>query len=111
MKDEKMVENAAARGEQMLARLRKFQPTCKLVGDVRGKGVMIGIELVEDEAKTPAAAAAKKVRALAREAGVLVGVGGTYGNVIRLQPPLVISAEEADRACAVLEKAIAEAAR
>ncbi|MDD4890117.1 MAG: aspartate aminotransferase family protein [Phycisphaerae bacterium] len=111
IKDEKMVENSAARGEQIQARLKKFQPTCKLVGDVRGKGLMIGIELVSDAAKTPAADAAKKVRVAAREAGVLVGVGGTYGNVIRLQPPLVITPEEADRACATLETALTAVAK
>lgn len=111
IKEERMVENAAARGEQMLARLRKFQQTCKLVGDVRGKGVMIGIELIEDSSKTPAAAAAKKVRQLARESGVLVGVGGTYANVVRLQPPLIISEEEADRACTVLEKSMTQVAK
>lgn len=110
MRDEKLPQNAAVRGEQIMARLRKFQETNCLVGDVRGRGLMIGVELVKDKkTKEPAASEAKKVRALCRENGVLVGLGGTLANVIRIQPPLVMTPEEADRAAAVLEKAITAA--
>jgi len=109
--EEGLVENSAARGEQILSRLREFAETCELVGDVRGRGLMIGVELVTDRsAKTPAADEAKLVRKLALAAGVLVGVGGTFGNVVRIQPPLVLTPEQADRACETVEKAIAEAA-
>ncbi|MDY7010212.1 MAG: aspartate aminotransferase family protein [Planctomycetota bacterium] len=104
--DEKLCENSAQRGEQLLTRLRNFQENCSLVGDVRGKGLMIGVELVRDAAKTPADEEARKVRTLCREAGVLVGVGGSLGNVVRLQPPLVLTSEQADRAANTLEKAI-----
>ncbi|MBI3945287.1 MAG: aspartate aminotransferase family protein [Armatimonadetes bacterium] len=109
MRDEKLPENAAARGEQILRRLRAFQEGCPLVGDVRGKGLMIGIELVSDAAKTPAAAEAKAVQRQCLDGGVLVGLGGCLANVIRIQPPLVINAAEADRACDVLEDAIRSA--
>ncbi len=109
LKKEKLVENSAARGKQLMNRLDKFGQDNPLVGDVRGKGLMIGIELVENKAdKTPAADKAKAVRDLCRENGVLVGRGGPLANVIRLQPPLCITAEQADQAGTILEKAITE---
>ena len=79
-----------------------------LIGEVRGKGLMIGVELVKDKQKTPAVAETKEVRRLCREAGVLVGAGGTFANVIRIQPPLVLTAAEADRICDVVGDAVAK---
>ena len=111
MRDEKLCENAAARGEQLMARFASLESKCKLVGDLRGKGLMIGLELVSDGDKTPAADAAKQVRTLCREGGVLVGVGGSYGNVVRIQPPLVLTAEQADRAADTVEKAVLQVAK
>ncbi|HUJ09389.1 MAG TPA: aspartate aminotransferase family protein [Verrucomicrobiae bacterium] len=121
MFDEKLPENAAVRGAQIMKRLQKVAENTPLIGDVRGKGLMIGVELVKPESargrgvraankqKTPAAAETKEVRRLCREAGVLVGAGGTFANVIRLQPPLTLSAAEADRICDVLSDAVAKA--
>ncbi len=110
--EEKLVANSAARGEQIMARMSKFAESCQVLGDVRGKGLMIGLELVIDrQGKAPAADMAKLVRKLALAAGVLLGVGGTFGNVVRIQPPLVITEAEADRACETLETAITEAAK
>jgi 4-aminobutyrate aminotransferase len=111
MKDEKLPENSAARGEELICRLGKFGKDNKLVGEVRGKGLMIGVEVVKDK-KTKEAGPdeAKKVRDLCRENGVLVGRGGPLANVIRLQPPLTITAEQADQAASVLEKALKEVA-
>jgi 4-aminobutyrate aminotransferase len=71
---------------------------------------MIGLELVKDADKTPAAAEAGHVRRLCREKGVLVGVGGSLGNVVRIQPPLILTEEEADRVCSTVEKAFTEVA-
>jgi 4-aminobutyrate aminotransferase/(S)-3-amino-2-methylpropionate transaminase len=102
MRDEDLPGNAARRGEQIMSRLRQFQQTCPLVGDVRGKGLMIGVELVKDAARTPAADEAKRARELCRENGVLVGLGGVMGNVIRLQPPLTITETQAHHACDVI---------
>ena len=111
LRGERLAENAAARGEQILGRLREAQEHCGLIGDVRGKGLMIGVELVGDrKAKTPAPDEARRVRRQAREAGVLVGVGGSYGNVVRIQPPLVLTADQADHACDVLLDALTHAA-
>jgi 4-aminobutyrate aminotransferase / (S)-3-amino-2-methylpropionate transaminase / 5-aminovalerate transaminase len=110
MRDEKLPANAAVRGEQIMTRLRVFQEKSRLVGDVRGRGLMIGVELVTDKkTKAPAVDQAKKVRALCREKGVLVGLGGTLANVIRVQPPLVMTAAEADRAAEVIEQAVVAA--
>ena len=75
-------------------------------------GVPLPLGLVKDQkTKEPAADQAKKVRALCRENGVLVGLGGTLANVIRLQPPLVMTAEQADKAVDIVGKAITEAAK
>ena len=111
LREELLPANAADRGEQIMTRIRSFQQRCPLIGEVRGKGLMIGIELVRDpKARTPAADQAKQVRRLARENGVLVGLGGTFGNVVRIQPPLPLTAQQADRACDVVERALADVA-
>jgi 4-aminobutyrate aminotransferase len=107
IEEEGMVENAARQGEMLLARFRRLQERCPLVGDVRGRGLMIGLELVRDRAtKEPAAQEARSVRAALRERGILVGVGGVLGNVVRVQPPLSITAEECDRVAAALEEVL-----
>lgn len=107
VREERLVENSAARGRELLERLSRLSDRARLVGDVRGRGLMIGIELVLDrKTKEPAAKEAKEVRAAMRERGILVGVGGVYGNVVRLQPPLSITAEECDRAASGLEEVL-----
>ena len=105
IEEEHLVENSARRGEQLMKRFRDLQEKCRLIGDVRGQGLMIGLELVRDrKTKEPAAGEAKAARTAMRERGVLVGVGGVYANVLRFQPPLSITAEECDRAADVLEE-------
>jgi 4-aminobutyrate aminotransferase-like enzyme len=108
MKEERLPENAAARGAQLMGALEPLVNELTLVGEVRGRGLMIGLELVEDADKTPAAAAAGEVKKRCREAGMLIGVGGTYANVVRLQPPLVLSEDEAARIVDTLSKVLRE---
>ena len=111
MLDEGLPERAARLGSTVLTRLRSLAEECKVVGDVRGAGLMIGVELVRDRGtKEPAVAEAATVRRLCRERGVLIGIGGYFGNVVRVQPPLVIGDEELDRAVGVLEEAVASVA-
>lgn len=110
MRDEKLPARAAEHGTLLLKRLKAFKDKCELVGDVRGKGLMIGVELVKDSQKTPAAAEAKEVRRVCRENGVLVGLGGSLANVIRIQPPLVISPEEVEKVLEVVTDSITEVA-
>ena len=112
LQEEGLCANATARGAQIMDRLKAATARLPLIGEVRGKGLMIGLDLVTDRvSKAPAAGQAKEIRKRCREAGVLVGLGGTLGNVIRIQPPLCLTAAEADRLCDVLEKAIADTGR
>ncbi len=111
MEKENLPQAAAKRGDYLIKRLTKFKEKCALVGDVRGKGLMIGLELIKDTDKTPASDQAKQVRQLCREAGMLVGVGGALGNVVRLQPPLVLTETEAEKVADLLEVALTETAK
>jgi 4-aminobutyrate aminotransferase len=106
MQEEKLPENAAARGAQLMGALEPLVNELTLVGDLRGRGLMIGLELVEDADKTPAVEAAKEVKKRCREAGMLIGVGGTFANVVRLQPPLVLSEDEAVQIVDTLSKVL-----
>jgi 4-aminobutyrate aminotransferase / (S)-3-amino-2-methylpropionate transaminase / 5-aminovalerate transaminase len=108
MQRENLAERSRAKGE--LARGLLSALKSPLVGEIRGLGLMIGVELVKDAAKTPAAAEANAVRAACLENGVLLGVGGIHGNVLRLQPPLVISDQQLGQAVAVLGEALATVA-
>lgn len=97
-------------GEYVMSRLRAMQARFPLIGEVRGLGLMIGLELVASGAVTPAVAQAEAIRAYCLENGVLIGVGGVYGNVVRIQPPLVITRGQLDQALEVLEQALAQVA-
>jgi 4-aminobutyrate aminotransferase len=97
-------------GEYILKRLRAMQGRFPVIGEVRGIGLMIGFELVSDEVLTPATAQAEAIRAYCLDKGVLVGVGGVYGNMVRIQPPLVITREQIDQVLDVLEQALSETA-
>jgi 4-aminobutyrate aminotransferase/(S)-3-amino-2-methylpropionate transaminase len=90
-------KQAKVKGEYLLNRLRELQETESLIGEIRGKGLMVGVELVEEHKhKTPAQEKAAKIRELLRMRGILIGVGGVKGNVLRIQPPLVIAEEQLD---------------
>ena len=101
------IDNAANVGEFILDRLRGWKHTHALVGDVRGRGLMIGIELVLDKAtRAPAAALRNQVESLAFERGLMIlGCGETS---LRLCPPLVVSKEEAEVALDILEEALTQ---
>jgi 4-aminobutyrate aminotransferase/(S)-3-amino-2-methylpropionate transaminase len=93
-----VIEASAKKGADLKARFEALMKDQPLIGDVRGKGLMIGVELVEDRAtKVPASAAAGFTRQYCLDHGVLIGVGGNFGSVLRVQPPLVISEEQIDR--------------
>ena len=107
IEDEGLVENAARLGAVALARLREMKARHPLIGDVRGRGLLMGIELVLDrEAKTPAPDAAEAVMYRAMDAGLSFKT--TMGNVLTLTPPLVVTEAEMMRALDILEAAIGE---
>lgn len=92
--DERLVERSAALGGRLLARLQGALAGASSVGDVRGRGLFAGIELVADRAtREPDAARARGAQRELRRRGILVGLGGRYGNVLKLSPPLVVDEE------------------
>jgi 4-aminobutyrate aminotransferase len=94
--------NAKAVGSFLLAGLRHLAEDFDFVGDVRGKGLMIGVELVERGSATPSPPAAAQVLEEARARGLLVGKGGLYGNVLRIAPPLSVSHQQAEEALVII---------
>jgi len=107
----KLPSHAAEVGVYAMSKFRELQQDNPIIGEVRGKGLMIGIELVKDEKLTPAAAEADAIKQALLRLGVLIGVGGTYGNVLRFQPPLVITQPQVDQAVAALAHALREVAQ
>ncbi|MEV4647084.1 aminotransferase class III-fold pyridoxal phosphate-dependent enzyme [Saccharopolyspora sp. NPDC049357] len=101
--------NAAKLGSQLLQGLRSHDSA--LVGDVRGKGLMIGVELVAPGGKKPVPEAAARVMELAKQRGLLIGKGGLHGNVLRLAPPMTLTESEAADALRILTDAISQAER
>ncbi|HZQ25342.1 MAG TPA: aspartate aminotransferase family protein [Terriglobales bacterium] len=108
MENENLPARAADMGEYAMSKLRQLQKENPLIGDVRGLGLMIGVELVRDDKLTPATAEADAIRESLFREGVLVGVGGVYGNVIRFQPPLVITQAQIDHAISAFATALAQ---
>jgi 4-aminobutyrate aminotransferase len=102
--------NARTIGARLMAGLQELAARTPMVGDVRGKGLMIGVELVEPGSKVPAPAAAARAMEETKSRGLLVGKGGLHGNVLRIAPPLTLSAPEADEGLAILREALAAAA-
>ncbi|PXY27634.1 aspartate aminotransferase family protein [Prauserella muralis] len=107
--DNDLQGNAAKLGEHLLSGLRDIGDAHGVVGDVRGKGLMIGVELVEPGGTTPSPHAATTVLEETKARGLLVGKGGLHNNVIRLAPPMTLTREEADEALGILGAAVAVA--
>ena len=102
---ERLVEESARKGTHALQRLRAMADRRPAIGEARGAGLMLGVELVSDRiAKTPDPALAVKLQDAMLERGFIVGVGGFFGNVLRLQPPLVIADADLDRALDALDE-------
>jgi 4-aminobutyrate aminotransferase len=96
--DHRLQENAARQGPILFEGLRAIDSPH--VGDVRGKGLMIGVELVRD--RDPAPDIATMVLEGTKRRGVLIGKGGLHGNVLRMAPPMTLTMEEAEEGLALL---------
>jgi alanine-glyoxylate transaminase/(R)-3-amino-2-methylpropionate-pyruvate transaminase len=102
---ENLQANAHKLGNFILAGLHKLKEKHKIIGDVRGRGLMLGIELVKDRAtKTPASAECVQVLENARELGLLIGKGGLWGQTIRFAPPMCLTQADAEYALSVFDE-------
>jgi diaminobutyrate-2-oxoglutarate transaminase len=103
MLEHDLASHANSIGNLMLEKLNKIANATNIVGDVRGEGLMLGIELVEDkEKKKPSSTFAAAIRKECFEKGVLIEIGGHYDNVARFLPPLVITKELAENGVSII---------
>ncbi len=107
IEEDKLVERAAHIGDVMLPRLRALKERFGVIGDVRGRGAMVAIELVLPGGKEPNPAATAEIARRCHAEGLLVLTAGTYGNVLRFLPPLVIPDHLLEEGLSILERAIA----
>ncbi|MEU4219987.1 aspartate aminotransferase family protein [Actinoplanes sp. NPDC026623] len=104
--DHDLQANAKRMGEILLDGLRAAAAKTKIVAEVRGRGLMIGVEFVRPGTTDPDPAATMRVFDGCRRGGLLVGKGGLYGNVLRMGPPLTLTADEAREGLGILVDAI-----
>ena len=98
-------------GEYAIGRLEELMESCPRVGDVRGKGLLIGIEIVDPETGVADGKAAAQVQRRALEQGLIIELGGRDDAVVRLLPPLNVSRDTLDDALEILERAVHDAPR
>jgi 4-aminobutyrate aminotransferase len=109
IEEERLMDNAHEVGNHFHQGLEALKEKHTVIGDVRGMGLMQGIELVKDhQTKEPATEDTNLVMERARVNGLLLGRGGLHGNVIRMSPPLNISKADVDQALVALDKSLAE---
>jgi 4-aminobutyrate aminotransferase len=100
--------NALARGKELMDLLAPLAHKLAVVGEVRGRGLMVAVELVEPGGRDPSPAGASAALEVCRQRGVLLGKGGVYGNVLRIAPPLSVSAAEIEQGATAITEALVE---
>jgi 4-aminobutyrate aminotransferase len=109
MREEKMLENASERGVQLMTGLRKLQEEYSQIGDVRGKGLMIGTEFIAEGGRPDKAKPlVKDVIHSAEGMGLLLLSCGTYDNTIRWIPPLNVTSEQISDGLSIFSEALKE---
>ncbi len=103
--EEKLMDNARVVGDYLWEGLKDLQKSFPIMADVRGKGLMLGVELADDK-KVPLTAETAKIVEMAKDNGVIIGKGGLWGSVIRIKPPMSITKENVDTCLKVLRKAL-----
>jgi diaminobutyrate-2-oxoglutarate transaminase len=107
-----LADHAMRLGERMLAFLKELEKDSRIVGEVRGKGLMLGVEFVKDKAnKEPSPEAAHSVRSACHRRGLLIEIGGHYNNAARFLPPLVLTEELAQKGLSVFADTVREVER
>jgi len=109
MSENNLADHSSNLGEKMLSWLKDIEKDSRIVGEARGRGLMLGIELVKDKAsKEPSPDLAQKVRTICHQRGLLVEIGGHYSNVVRFLPPLVLTEELAKKGIEIFADSIRE---
>jgi len=111
MRDEKMLENAAERGIQLMTGLRKFQEEYPQIGDVRGLGLMVGTEFIVDGSQAKAKPMVKQIIQSAEKQNLLLLSCGTYDNTLRWIPPLNVTAEQINDGLKIFGEALKESVK
>jgi 4-aminobutyrate aminotransferase-like enzyme len=107
IENEDLLSNAEETGEFLRQAIRELMSRHALIGDVRGRGLMIGVELVRDRSSLePAAEEATRMLDLMREEGVLIGRTGPLRNVLKIRPPLVFRREHAEILLEALDRSL-----
>ncbi len=110
IEEDRLMDNAETAGKHFREGLEALKEKHSVVGDVRGMGLMQGVELVKDrKTKEPAGDLTNRVLERARANGLIIGKGGLYANVVRMSPPLNISVADIDQSLAILDKSLSEA--
>jgi 4-aminobutyrate aminotransferase len=110
MREEKMLGNASERGIQLMTGLRKYQEEYPQIGDVRGKGLMVGTEFIADGTQAKAKPLVKEVIRAAEEKGLLLLSCGTYDNTVRWIPPLNVTSGQINDGLRIFGEALKDAA-
>lgn len=111
IEEEKLMQNAKVVGDYLIEGLKDLQKSFpEMIGDVRGKGLMVGMELA-DKDKNPLAQETAKIVEQSKDDGVVIGKGGLYGNVLRVKPPMNITKENVDTLLKVLRKQLETTAK
>ncbi|MDX2500590.1 MAG: aminotransferase class III-fold pyridoxal phosphate-dependent enzyme [Deltaproteobacteria bacterium] len=109
--EENMLEKSVVLGEKLKARFEKWQQQFDIVGEIRGLGAMLGLELVKGKNREPAADEAKQLTSFCLAKGLMLLSCGSYGNIIRVLAPFVITDEQLEKGFGILEEGLAHISR
>jgi 4-aminobutyrate aminotransferase/(S)-3-amino-2-methylpropionate transaminase len=104
--EENMLEKSVVLGEKLKVRFETWQKQFDIIGEIRGLGAMLGLELVKGEKREPAADEAKQLAGFCLEKGLMVLACGTYGNIIRVLAPFVITDEQLEKGLGIMEEGL-----
>jgi alanine-glyoxylate transaminase/(R)-3-amino-2-methylpropionate-pyruvate transaminase len=109
VREEKLTDNAQKQGAYLVDGMKQLMKTRRLIGDVRGRGLLLGMELVKDrDTKEHATAETIELMEKCRDKGLLVGRGGLMGNVLRIAPPLTITKAHCDTMLRIFDECLGE---
>jgi 4-aminobutyrate aminotransferase/(S)-3-amino-2-methylpropionate transaminase len=106
--EEDLLKKAQALGKKLKARFEKWQDQFKIIGEIRGLGAMLGLELIKGADKEPATDEAKQLLSECLDKGLVILTCGSYGNIIRILAPLIITDEQLEKGLAILEQGLAQ---